>query len=118
MKGTTISQWLIRSAWIILAVSLVLVFAASWVPTGNSLLFWGCMAWITFAPPPATIWLVIVYRPFFGSWLGWGAALILLGVTMYIVMQDVIASESPVGLFFSLLLLNSILIVVTATAIL
>src|SRR5688572_1317967 len=118
MKRATIVRRLTWGAWIILAVSLALVFAASLIPTYNDLIFWAYLAWITLVPPLATVWLVVVYRTFFGSWLGWGAAVALLSITMYIVMQDVISSESPVALFFSLLLLNSILIVAAATAML
>ena len=108
MNKTSVSLWLTRLAWGVLALDTILVFL---VPTeinsGNWLLLVGYALFLISSLVIAASWIVIHHRAFFRTWPGW-ATPTLVFVLSGMVQGGVLPVRHPnVSFFFTLLFIVS-----------
>jgi len=119
MSKTSIGLWLTRVAWCVLALDTILILL---VPTdvnpGNLLLLVVYALFLISSLVIGSSWLLIHYRTFFGTWLGW-AVPILVFVLSGMVYGGVLPVRHPnLSLFFMLLFIVSGWCIGVSTAIL
>lgn len=119
MKRTGLILWLTRLALGLLTFDLLLIFVVPVDTNFDSLLLLvAYTAWLIFTLVIASMWLMIRYRAFFRTWLGWVVPLILL-ILSSLVVQGVLPIRHPnFSLFFSMLFVVSVCSLGVATAIL
>lgn len=108
MTGSNLKVWLTRLAWGLLVFDIFLIFVVPADTNFNSLLLLIVYAaWLIFTLIVVSTWLVIRYRIFFRTWLGWISPLISLIVSS-LVVQGVLSIPYPnLSFFVSMLFIVS-----------
>jgi hypothetical protein len=119
MRRSRYTFWLTKVAWVIILVAIFLIFL---VPANlnfdNIALFIIYASWIILSPILATTWLLIRYRSFFRTWLGWVMPIIAL-IFSSVVYQDIVSVHQPnLDFFFTMLSIISSWAIGVATIIL
>lgn len=108
VKTSDFTLWLTRAAWGLLLVDLIIIFA---VPADMS--FDSLSSLIAYAlglvlsSIGASTWLVIRYRTFFRTWIGWAATISSLIISSMITQSNPLIANPQLSLFFSMLFIVS-----------
>lgn len=119
MNKSCLIAWLTRLAWGILVFDLLLVAVVPADSSFNSqLLLIAYAVWLILSLMATAAWLIIRYRAFFRTWLGWATPILALILSMMVFAGVLPVNHPNLSFFFSLLLLVSTVCIGVATAIL
>lgn len=109
MSRVSLKSWLTRLAWGLLALDILLIFVVPADANFSSLaLLIIYSLWLIFSLLFISTWLIIRYRAFFRTWLGWAVLPVLL-TTSSVVVQGVLPGLHPtLSLFFAMLFVTSV----------